>query len=138
MAVLDFFKKTPGLVRMGLLLVLGVALLLFASSGSKKTEEKSEQSDLSAYGEALEKRLESLCAQVEGVGLAEVMVTFESGASTEYRGSTQIAMRPPKVQGVTVLCTGGRATEVRAALTEMLGALLDIGASRICVLPLSK
>jgi hypothetical protein len=136
--VLDFFKKTPGLVRMGLLLVLGVALLLFASSGSKKTEEKGEQNDLSAYGEALEKRLESLCAQVEGVGLAEVMVTFESGASTEYRGSTQIAMRPPKVQGVTVLCTGGRATDVRAALTEMLGALLDIGASRICVLPLSK
>ncbi len=138
MAVLDFFKKTPGLARMGLLLVLGVALLLFASSGSKKTEEKSEEGDLSAYGEALEKRLESLCTQVEGVGRAEVMVTFESGASTEYRGSTQIATRPPKVQGVTVLCTGGRATEVRAALTEMLGALLDIGASRICVLPLSK
>lgn len=137
MAVLDFLKKTPGLMRMGLLLVLGVALLLFASD-SKKEERKSEASDLSAYGEALEKRLEALCTQAEGVGKAEVMVTFESGALAEYQGSTQIATHPPRVQGVTVLCTGGGSAEVRAALSEMLGALLGIGASRICVLPLSK
>ena len=137
MAVLDFFKKTPGLARMGLFLVLGVALLLFASSGSKKNEESGSESDLSAYGETLEKRLESLCTQVEGVGRAEVMVTFESGASTEYRGSTQIATRPPKVQGVTVLCAGGAEASVRASLSGMLSALLGVGASRICILPLA-
>lgn len=136
MGVLDFLKKTPGLVRMGALLFLGVVLLI-ASSGGVKKETKEEQSDLGAYGEALEKRLETLCSRVEGVGRAEVMVTFESSAKTEYAGSTQIATLPPKILGVTVLCTGGKNAEVRANLTGMLGALLGIGASRICILALS-
>lgn len=137
MAVLDFLKKTPGLARMGIIFVLGVALLLFAS-GTKKEETQSETFDLSAYGEALEKRLEALCSQTEGVGQAEVMITFESGALAEYQGSTQIATHPPKVQGVTVLCTGGGSDAVRADVSEMLGALLGIGTSRICVLPMAK
>lgn len=137
MAMLDFFKKTPGLVRMGALLLLGVALLLFAG-GTKNTEKESVSDDLSAYGEAMEKRLEALCSQVAGVGRAEVMVTFERGAQTEYRGSTQIGTSPPQVMGVTVLCTGGGSVEVRSALSEMLGALLGVGASRICVLPLAE
>jgi hypothetical protein len=65
------------------------------------------------------------------------MVTFESSAKTEYAGSTQIATLPPKILGVTVICTGGKNAEVRANLTGMLGALLGIGASRICILALS-
>ena len=136
MGVLDFLKKTPGLVRMGALLLLGVVLLTAASVGAKK-ETKEAQDDLGAYGEALEKRLETLCSQVEGVGRAEVMVTFESGAQTQYQGSTQIATLPPKILGVTVLCTGGGNAQVRADLTDMLSALLGIGASRICVLALA-
>lgn len=137
MGALEFLKKTPGVARMGLILVLGVALLLLAS-GSGKTETKESETDLSAYGAALEARLETLCAQVDGVGRTEVMVTFESGATAEYRGGTQIASHPPQVQGVTVLCDGGNSAEVRAALSEMLSALLGIGASHICVLTLAK
>ena len=75
MGVLDFLKKTPGIIRMGAVLLLGVALLLFASSGEKQ-EDFGEQSDLEAYGAAMEARLEALCSQVEGVGRAEVMLTF--------------------------------------------------------------
>ena len=136
MGVLDFLKKTPGLVRMGALLLIGV-ILLAASSAGAKGETNAEQSDLGAYGEALEERLRELCSLVEGVGRAEVMVTFESGVQAEYQGSTQIATLPPKILGVTVLCTGGENAEVRANLTGMLGALLGIGASRICVLALA-
>lgn len=137
MAALDFLKKTPGLVRMGILLVLGVALLLFAS-GTKQTESEPEAMDLGAYGEALEKRLALLCSQVAGVGRTEVMVTFERGEQVEYRGSTAIGSAPPRVLGVTVLCTGGGSVEIRAELSEMLGALLGIGASRISILPLAE
>ncbi len=136
MGGLDFLKKTPGLVRMGILLLLGVFLLTISSSGAKKDSE-GEKSDLGAYGEAMEKRLEKLCSQVAGVGRAEVMLTFESGEQAEYHGSTQIATLPPRILGVTVLCEGGGDVQVRAALTEMLGALLGIGASRICVLALA-
>ena len=137
MAALDFLKKTPGLVRMGIFLAAGIVLLLLASSG-KQTEQEGGDTDLSAYGEALEARLESLCSQVAGVGRAEVMVTFESGEQVEYRGSTAIGSAPPRVLGVTVLCSGGGSLEVRSALCEMLGALLGIGLNRISVLPLAE
>ena len=137
MGVLDFLKKTPGLLRMGALLILGVLLLAFASSGAKKETAVSSQSDLTAYGEAMERRLEEFCSQVEGVGRAEVMLTFESGERAEYRGSTQISTSPPRILGVTVLCTGGKNAQVRTELTGMLSALLGIGASRICVLALA-
>ena len=133
----DFLKKTPGLLRMGLILVLGIGLLIFAS-GQKKTEKQADTgNDLDVYGEALEKRLDAMCEQVKGVGDARVMVTFESGAQVEYSGSNESLTRPPRVQGVSVLCTGGADASVRASLTEMLSALLGIGASRICILPLA-
>ncbi len=123
---------------MGLILFLGIALLVF-TSGQKKTQEGSDAdaSDLAAYGEALEQRLSSMCKSVVGVGEARVMVTFASGAEIEYKGSAQTLSRPPRVQGVTVLCTGGADSAVRASLSEMLGALLGIGASHICILPLA-
>ena len=137
MGAIEFLKKTPGLLRMGALLLIGVFLLIYASSGTKN-ESAGVQSDLESYGTALEARLEALCSQIEGVGRAEVMLTFESGALSEYKGSTQIGTSPPKVLGVTVLCTGGGDAEIRAELTGMLSALLGVGASRVSVLRLAE
>ena len=137
MGAIEFLKKTPGLLRMGALLLIGVFLLIYASSGAKN-ESADVQNDLESYGTALEARLEALCSQIEGVGRAEVMLTFESGALSEYKGSTQIGTSPPKVLGVTVLCTGGGDAEIRAELTGMLSALLGVGASRISVLRLAE
>ncbi len=121
---------------MGLILAVGIGLLVFAS-GQKGSEGLSSdtQSALSDYGAALEKRLESMCEQAVGVGEASVMITFESGTRTEY-GTGGLAATP-RVQGVTVLCTGGADASVRASLSGMLSALLGIGASRICILPLA-
>ena len=137
MGAIEFLKKTPGLLRMGALLFIGVFLLIYASSGTKN-ESADVQNDLESYGTALEARLEALCSQIEGVGRAEVMLTFESGALSEYKGSTQIGTSPPKVLGVTVLCTGGGDAEIRAELTGMLSALLGVGASRVSVLRLAE
>lgn len=137
MVLPDFLKKTPGLLRMGLILLLGVGLLIFASGHGRSETQADAEGELSAYGEALEKRLEEMCEQVVGVGDARVMVTFESGAQVEYQGSSESYTRPPKVQGVTVLCSGGAEASVRASLSGMLSALLGIGASRICILPLT-
>ena len=136
MAVLDFFKRMPAVARMLPLLILGIVLLVFASGQGGSDAASDTEGDLAAYGEAMEKRLESMCERISGVGRAYVMVTFESGERTEQE-SGQSFTRPPKVQGVTVLCTGGSDSTVRASLTEMLSALLGVGASRICILPLS-
>ena len=139
MAALDFLKKCPGIFKMGLILLLGVVLLALASSGGKESQKQvAEQPALSEYGAALEERLLGICTQVAGVGNARVMLTFESGEEALYQGTTRIGSVPPRVMGVVVLCSGARDSSVRTALTEMLSALLGIGASRICVLPLAK
>ena len=39
----------------------------------------------------------------------------------------------PKVQGVAVLCEGGGDVRVAARITELVRALLDLSANRICV-----
>ena len=137
MGALDFLKKTPGLARMGLILVLGIALLIFASSGAGEKKTEDAQSDLAEYGAALEERLGAFCEQVEGVGPARVMITFESGSETRYQGGAPISVVPPRVLGVTVLCGGSGDATVRARLSEMLEALLGIGASYISILPLA-
>ena len=137
MALLDFFKRMPGIAKMLPILILGILLLVLASGrGGSNAAESDAQTDLTAYGEALEKKLETMCEQVRGVGQARVMITFASGERTEVSGGDSVT-RPPEVQGATVLCTGGNDSEVRASLSEMLSALLGIGASRICILPLA-
>ena len=138
MAALDFLKKTPGVMKMGAILLLGVLLLLFASGGAERERESTAQSTLSEYGEVLEERLAALCAEVEGVGQVRVMVTFSSAEQALYEGSTRVGSTPPRVLGVAVLCSGGGDSAVRARLTGMLTALLGIGANRISVLPLSQ
>ena len=138
MAALDFLKKSPGILRMGVILILGVALLLFASDGKEEAEIKSDAEELSAYGTALEERLTALCAEVSGVGRVRVMVTLESGAQAQYKGSVQIATLPPRVLGVCVICSGAEDAEVRARLTGMISALTGIGSHRIAVLPLAQ
>ncbi len=138
MAALDFLKKTPGLVRMGAILLLGVFLLIFASGAQKKAEGTQTDGSLSEYGAALEARLLALCSEVEGAGEVRVMVTFASGEEALYQGSVQIGSEPPQVMGICVLCTGGADSGVQAALTEMLGALFGIGSHRISVLPLAR
>ena len=137
MAALEFLKKSPGVLRMGAILLLGVLLLLFATGGKEEKKEEAEGA-LSEYGALLEQSLASLCAEVEGVGRVRVMVTFERGEEALYQGSVKIASVPPRVMGVAVLCSGGGDASVRAALTEMLGALLGVGANRISVLTLAQ
>lgn len=138
MGAVDFLKKNPSVFRMGLILLLGVLLLLLASGSGDKEQKAAEAEDaLAAYGEGLEQRLSSLCERVVGVGDTVVMVTFECGAQVQYRGSTEVGTLPPRVRGVTVLCEGGQNAAVREALSEMLCALLGIGASRVSVLPLA-
>ncbi len=123
---------------MGILLLVGIALLAFASGrGKNEKSGTAEAGDLAAYGEALEKRLTAACESVAGVGDARVVITFASGAAYETVGGAELLSVPPRVQGVAVLCEGGADGAVRASLTSMLGALLGIGASRICILPLA-
>lgn len=119
-----------------LLGALLLALILIALSSAGVEPEAAEDS-LSLYRERLEKELAELCSSVEGAGECRVFITFSEGESYEYQGGQIKATHPPKVLGVTVLCEGGGRTAVKARISELVGALFDVGANRICILKLS-
>ena len=132
----DIFKNKRALLLFGIL-ILGVALLLFSSSGGKGESEAQTES-LSEYKERLEAELADVCASVEGVGRCRVVVTFERGAENTYKGSSLTQSKPPRVMGVSVVCSGADSDAVRSKLIEMMTSLFDIGSNRVSVLKLNS
>lgn len=130
--LVTFFK---GKKKIALILVLVSLGLMLVALSSVSSPNESEQAGLSEYKEELEKRLEKLCSEVDGVGRCSVMVTFSRGEENTYKGSQLTESKPPRVLGVTVVCDGGESAAVRARLSQMLCALFDIGANRVAVLP---
>ena len=127
-----FFKGKKKIALIIILVSLGLMLVALSSLVSSEAEDSS---GLSEYKEELEKRLEKLCSEVDGVGRCTVMVTFSRGEENTYKGSRLVESKPPEVLGVTVVCDGGESAAVKARLSQMLCALFDIGANRVAVLP---
>ena len=129
-------KNKKGVIVIALLL-LG-ALLLFASSAKSGGDGGEKEMTLDEYKAALEAELASICSDVRGVGACRVFITFERGEQNSYKGSVLIESKPPKVQGVTVVCRGADTARVRSEITEMICALFGIGANRVAVLKLNS
>ena len=117
-----------------ILLICGIIILLLASDSGQNEEKNADRYDLGGYEESLSRELEELCSSVEGAGRCYVKVTFERGESYEYKGNTVIGSEPPRVLGVCVICEGGEVPSVRAAISESMCALFDIGSNRVAVL----
>ena len=129
--VKELFKGDKKRRATVVLLVAGLLLMLFSSKVGS-TESAAEDS-LSKYKRELEKDLSELCSSIDGVGRCEVRITFSEGERVEYRGTNKVSETPPKVLGVSIVCDGGGRADVRAAITECMVALFDIGANRVAV-----
>ena len=144
--------------RTQLAIILGVAamlLILFSelfSTPAKPAANAGSPAAVSetAYREQLETQLKEL---IDGAGKTVVMVTLESGEETIYAVDTQSGQMQnqethvlledgsaleettylPAVCGVAVVCDGGGDVRVAARITELVRALLDLSANRICV-----
>ena len=122
-----------------LLLAAGLLLLLLGGGGESAAEDGG---DTEAYRAALTAEVEALCAEVRGVGSLRVLLTLESGERSVWAEKDGgyvtsggkgllVEVRPPRVAGVAVVCSGGGDPAVREALTELLSAALGIGAHKI-------
>ena len=118
-----------------LLFAVGIGLLLLSLAIAPAEEDDS--GGLEEYQQRLEEQLSEICSQVEGAGRCRVMVSFSEGESKEYKSGNLVSSKPPKVDGVTVLCKGAERASVRAELSELISALYGIGSNRICILKLS-
>ena len=149
--------------RARLALVLGcaaMALILLselfpAQDTTHHTKDAAAESNAAylQYKVQLETELEALIGQFDGAGKTTVMLTLESGEETIYAldtlsGQTQTQQTHvllddgtaleetvylPSVCGAAVVCEGGGDVRVAARITELVSALLDVPANRVCV-----
>ncbi|MBR5139984.1 MAG: hypothetical protein IKV16_02910 [Clostridia bacterium] len=111
-------------------------MLLLSSRTAEPVADESGET-LAQYKARLEEELADICSSVDGVGRCRVTVSFERGEEREYKGSALIGSKPPKVLGVSVVCSGANSDAVRAEIIRMMSALFDIGTNRIAVLKLN-
>lgn len=133
----SFIKKNGKLVKIFAVVLLGALLIAASSSGGSSKNSESHKT-LDEYKSEIESELCALCSEVEGVGRCRVFVTLLSGEENVYKGSTVIATKPPRVLGVTVICSGALDVGVKGALIEMISSLYAIGTNRVSVLKLNS
>ena len=145
-------------------IVLGAILLFWGNREGGEDVSPISTDQISAteahtaeeYRQALELRMESICSQVAGVGVVDVIVTLEGGyeyvyaydvkttvggESTSYitlgKGDNEslvyITERAPAITGIGVVCTGGRDATVRREVTALLSAAFGVGSNKIYV-----
>ncbi len=143
----ELLKKPLVLV----LAVAGVLLLLFGSTSFSAEPTKATDlfADTESYRKALEEELTALCEQVKGAGNVHLLLTLDGTEEAVYakderqNGGTDYVVsggdglllyrKHPAVLGVALACTGGADPTVRAELTALLSAALDIGSNRIYI-----
>ena len=114
--LIDFFKKDKKRILLAAAALFGIALAILFSSPS--SEKDGEDYTLSEYKAELEDELGEMCAAIKGVGRCRVTVSFSEGESLEYKGSTLIGSKPPRVLGVCVICDGADREDVKNEICE--------------------
>ena len=118
---INFLKSLPKKNTWMILLLVGILLVVIAIP----TKTKSENSTLSIYNEPdsdetdMEKRLENLLRQMQGVGEVHTMIT--------YRDDN-------RVEGIVIIADGGGDAVVVRNITEVVRALFDVDSHKIKVI----
>ena len=142
---------------------LGVLLLIYGGSlgdGSAEKDNAAVSAQISTFDEVqyeqmLVSKIEDVCSRVSGAGKVSVAVTLDgsyraiyaqnssdgSSSKREYllvgSGSSESALllgySPPTILGVGIVCAGGSSDKVRAEITSLVSALLDVPTNKIYV-----
>ena len=118
---ISFLKSLPKKNTWMILLLVGVLLVVIAIP--TKTETKKDT--LSIYDDSepnesdMEKRLQSLLQQMQGIGVVHTMIT--------YRDDKQ-------VEGIVIIAEGGGDAVVVRNITEVVRALFDVDSHKIKVI----
>jgi len=136
----------PGRIVMITAGLVGIVLLVFGSFiGGGEEKKEAEYTDVGFYTEYLEERIKKLCLSVSGISEAEVFLTIDCSSEFVYgEGGDYLILSGsdgeeavmlceiyPKVRGIAVVCTGGEQAGIKATLTSLLSAALDLPSNKI-------
>ncbi len=169
----DYFekllKKIPQDKKLLLMVGLGVfGMLIIMLSGTSEGDTVETETDLqkNLYNESeICLQLQNLIEQIDGVGKATVMITYEEGQETVFAkdeerdkgqndqreskeyiivdskdGETGLELKIiyPKVKGVAVVCQGAESNIIKQQIVEIICALFDLSSNKISVAVMSK
>lgn len=151
-------KNTPKLwIYIG---VAAACIVLLLMMRTPKSAEETAVSSLPAeptvkqsYQEELERRLQEIISEIQGVGKVTVMVTISGSEENIYAediseseqktdretvivGSKEALLRAtknPEVKGVLVVCTGGDRPQVQEKVVNAVSTVLDIPTNKVFV-----
>ena len=153
-------KRVKIIVAIGL---VGIVLIFASSMLDSTEKNKTQDNDTLSYEEytnQMENKLIKILSSIEGAGECRVMITLENTTESVYatdveeknnsntsnhkdeyviydsdKGETPVLIKEylPKVQGVTVVCTGGDNTAVREKIIQSVTSLFNIPSNRVSV-----
>lgn len=153
-------KKIKIIVAVGLIGIVLIFASDMLDSGEKKRVSDDDGISYEEYTKQLEDKLTQLVSSISGVGECQVMITLENTTESVYatdveiknddssinqkdeyviydseNGETPVLIKEylPKVQGVTVVCTGGDNTAVKEKIIETVTSLFNIPTNRVSV-----
>ncbi len=154
-------KKIKIIVAVGLIgMLLILASEMLGSNDKVQKNEESVQFSYSDYTLQLENKLTDVISSIQGVGECRVMITLENTTESVYatnnenksddkssnrkdeyvfydsaQGEAPVLIKEylPKVQGVTVVCSGGDDIAVKEKIIESVTSLFNIPTNRVSV-----
>ncbi|HHW25385.1 MAG TPA: hypothetical protein GXX22_08015 [Clostridiales bacterium] len=158
MGIIGNLKNVKGIWMLGALFFVGVALIVISSVDytlGRPKEEPNPRTDIidtSDYVERLEREVAALIEQIDGAGVAHVLIMLESDSehvyaynskngSREYftvgSGSSEepvlLRRMAPRLRGIAVVCSGGDNPVVQQKIISMLCALFDLPSTKVFV-----
>ncbi|MDE5984113.1 MAG: hypothetical protein K2H13_02520 [Eubacterium sp.] len=153
-------KKIKIIVAVGLIGIVLIFASDMLGKDNKKQEVSDEKISYEEYTDQLESKLKNLITSIDGVGECCVMITLENTTESVYatdvefkndndsinqkdeyvfydseKGETPVLIKEylPKVQGVTVVCTGGDNIAVKEKIIQAVTSLFNIPTNRVSV-----
>lgn len=154
----SFFEKLKGFkskeIIIALILSAIVLLVFFGNFGQKSAKETNAEYNFSEYVNGLQNKIESVIKKIDGVGNAEIVITFSGGIEQEYAYSTEVVTqgstvtekhtlatvsgkpvlireKMPQIQGVVIAADGAGQTAVRLEIIRAVQALLQVPNGKI-------
>ena len=128
MRIIDkIFRDKKGNTVIYLLLTVGVMLLVGGGSFNSRAPQKTAEE---VFPQDKEQRLERVLSHIDGVGEAEVMISFEKEKEEEMLFS-QKSGEGIGVKGVVIVADGGDNAKVREKIIRATKAALGVETHKI-------
>lgn len=154
-------KRIKIIIAIGLIGVILIGMSdMFSSDGSKNSSTAQVTEVNTNYTDELEGKLCDIISSIDGAGKCKVMITLENSSESVYatdgekktdtdsssskdeyviydseNGESPVLIKEyyPKVQGVSVVCSGGDNVLVKEKIINTVTALFNISANRVSV-----